>query len=415
MAEIIFYFIILIVLGNFIVEEALKFINNRARKQPVPELLQDVYSLDKYAEFKAYKKETYRFSILSSLVSLILILIMLFAGFAILDEWLQQVISGEIIRSMVFFGIVGFASAILSLPFDYYSTFYIEQKYGFNTTTLKTFIFDKIKSLLLTLVIGAPVLYLVIWLYMQFEGNFWWMVWIVISVISIVFSLLYSNLIVPLFNKQTPLPEGELRDSIQQLAKSTHFNLDKIFVIDGSKRSTRANAYFTGFGSKKRIVLYDTLINTQSVEQITAVLAHEIGHYKKKHVIKGLVISILQMGLLLFLFSLIIESSLIYEAFGTEKSFHLGAIIFLILYSPVSFLLSLGTNYLSRIHEYEADDYAAEKTSASSLITSLKLLTSHNMSDLTPHPWYVKVYYSHPPLIERIRNLGKGRGDESIS
>lgn len=407
MENMLFSLIIFLFIANFIINETLKYFNNKWRHKPIPEELKDVYSSEKYITYLEYKKETYRFSVISSIFSFLLTFIMLLAGFALLDEWIRGFISNEIFVSIVFFAVIGLASDILSTPFDVYETFVIEQKYGFNTTTVKTYILDKLKSYLIALVVGFPILYLVIWLYFKFGTDFWWMVWILVSVLSFLISMLYSNIIVPLFNKQTPLEEGELRNRIQELASITGFKLEKVFVINGSKRSTRANAYFTGFGSKKRIVLYDTLINTQPVDQIISILAHELGHFKKKHTIKGLITSIIQTGLLLFLFSLIIDNQAIYSALGTVPGFHIGMIIFVILYSPVSFVLSLVTNYISRKHEFQADNYAVLKSSGSSLITALKQLTANNMSDLNPNPWYVKAYYSHPPLKQRIEAINK--------
>lgn len=407
MAEKLFVLIIILVLVDFIISELLKFVNNKSRNNPVPGMLKDVYTEEKYTQYQEYKKETYRFSVITSLLSLFLTLFMLFVGFAILDESVSMIVTNKILQSLLFLGILGLAYDLVFVPFDCYETFHIEQKYGLNTTTIKTFILDKLKSWMLALVIGTPVLALVIWLYLRFDDSFWWMAWIFISVITVAFSLLYSNLIVPLFNKQSHLEEGPLLDRIQQLADKTGFHYANVYVIDGSKRSQRANAYFTGFGSKKRIVLYDTLISSLSIDEIVSVLAHEIGHYKKKHTLKGLTFSILQIGVLLFLFSAIVDNPLVYNAIGINMGFHISIIVFVILYSPFSFVLSLVTNYISRKYEYEADNYAAQTASAYSLVTALKSLTSNNMSDLTPHPWFVKAYYSHPPLIERIKGLNK--------
>lgn len=402
MAEYLFFVIIILVLLNYIISELLKYYNNTWRRKPIPTALKDVYTYDRYITYLNYKKESYRFSVITSTFSLTLILIMLFGGFALVDNWLRGLVSNEIFISILFFGIIALASDILSMPFDIYETFIIEQKYGFNTTTLKTYLLDKLKSYFLAIIIGLPVLYLIIWLYGKFGADFWWFVWMIIAAISIAISVLYSNLIVPLFNKQTLLADGGLREEIKKLSEKTDFKLDNIFVIDGSKRSTRANAYFTGLGSRKRIVLYDTLIATLSQDEIVSVLAHEIGHYQKKHTMIGLITSILQTGLLLFLFSLIIENPVIFDALGTKPGFHLGMIVFIILYSPVSFIISFGLNYISRKHEFEADYFAVVHTSGESLITALKSLTSNNLSDLNPNPWFAKAYYSHPPLVQRI-------------
>lgn len=414
MEDQLFFVIIALVLLDFIISELLKYYNNAWRRKSIPPELNDVYTQDRYITYLNYKKESYRFSVITSTFSLVLILVMLFAGFAMVDNWLRGLVSNEIVISLLYFGIIGLASDILTTPFDIFETFIIEQKYGFNTTTVKTFLLDKLKSYFLAVVIGLPVLYLIIWLYGKFGADFWWLAWLVIATISIAISLLYSNLIVPLFNKQTPLAAGELREGIKELSRKTGFKLDNIFVIDGSKRSTRANAYFTGLGSRKRIVLYDTLIETQSRDEIVSVLAHEIGHYKKKHTIRGLITSILQTGLLLFLFSLIIENPVIYDALGTKPGFHVGMIVFIILYSPVSFILSFGLNYISRKHEFEADSYAVEHTSGESLITALKSLTTNNLSDLNPNPWFVRAYYSHPPLVQRIDAISKLMREKNV-
>ncbi len=405
MAGILFGTIIFLVVINFVISEILGYFNNKWRNKPVPGLLQGVYSEEKYLTYRNYKKELYRFSVLISSLSFLASLIMLFGGFAVLDQWVREITLNKILISLLFFTILGLISDILMTPFDVYETFVIEQKYWFNTTSVKTYITDKLKSYLLAVLIGFPLGYLVIWLYYKFGADFWWMVWVVISAFSIIITFLYSSIIVPLFNKQTPLGDGTLKDKINELAGKTGFKLDNIYVIDGSKRSTRANAYFTGFGSKKRIVLYDTLIKTQSEEEIVSVLAHEIGHYKKKHVIKGMITSLISAGILLFIFSLIVDNPLIYEALGTQPGFHIGAIVFGILFTPVSFFVSLWRNRVSRKYEYQADDFAKQYASGPELINALKSLSANNMSDLTPHPWYVKAYYSHPPLLQRIQGL----------
>lgn len=409
MAEKLFIIIMLLVIFNFIISEILKYYNNKWRNQPIPELLKSVYTEEKYLQFRDYKKELYRFSILTSILSFAVTILMLMGGFAILDQWLREFTTHKILISIVYFAILGFLSDILMTPFDVYETFVIEQKYGFNKSTVKTYILDKLKSYLLAIIIGFPLSYLIIWLYFQFGLNFWWMVWIVISAFSLIMTFLYSNVIVPLFNKQTLLSEGPLKEKIKHLSDKVGFKLDKVFVIDGSKRSTRANAYFTGFGSRKRIVLYDTLISTHTEDEIVSVLAHEIGHYKRKHIVKGMITSILTTGLLLFIFSLVIENPLIYAALGTQPGFHIGIIVFGILFMPISFLLSLGQNAISRKHEFQADDFAAINASAEDLSNALKSLTANNLSDLTPHPWYVKAYYSHPPLLQRVQNLSAGK------
>jgi STE24 endopeptidase len=292
------------------------------------------------------------------------------------------------------------------MPFSIYDIFVIEERFGFNTTTLKTFLFDKLKTWFLGALIGGGILALIIWLYSITNDLFWIYAWIAMSLFSIFMSMFYSHIIVPLFNKQTPLPEGELRNAIELFADRSGFKLKNIFMIDGSKRSTKANAYFSGLGKKKRIVLYDTLIKDLSTEEITAVLAHEIGHYKKKHSFWNMLISIIQSGIMLYIFSIFVNHPELSKAMGSETiSFQLGLIAFGIMYSPISLCIDLFMNILSRKHEYEADQFAKQNGVSEGLISGLKKLSEKNLSNLTPHPYYVFFYYSHPTLYQRIKSL----------
>jgi STE24 endopeptidase len=300
------------------------------------------------------------------------------------------------------------SSDVLTTPFSYYKTFVIEEKFGFNKATKKIFWMDKIKGWLMSIVIGGLILSLIIWFYTKTGKNFWLYAWVLVAVFTVFMNMFYSTLIVPLFNKQTPLEDGELKTEIEKFALKADFNLDKIFVIDGSKRSTKANAYFAGFGKTKRIVLYDTLINDLTTDEIVAVLAHEVGHYKRKHIIFNLISSVLLTGFTLYILSLLIDSQLLSNALGVSiPSFHIGLIAFGILYSPISEITSLMMNYISRKFEYQADDYAKEYFGAEPLISSLKKLSKNSLSNLTPHKTYVFMNYSHPTLRERIVNLRK--------
>lgn len=406
MAGILFYCIIGFVAVGFLGGQVISYLNHRARYRPVPPILEGVYTKERYQQYLDYKRVSYNFGQIISWLSFIATLIMLFGGFVFVDNFVRAISSNPILQALLFFGIIGLAADLLSTPFDVYNTFVIEQKFGFNKTTPSLYIVDKFKSLLLAAIIGGGLLSLIVWLYTMLAADFWWLAWITITAFSVIFSQFYSNLIVPLFNKQTPLEPGELRDKLNNLAAKTGFNLKDIFVIDGSKRSTRANAYFTGFGSRRRIVLFDTLIKTQTADQITAVLAHEVGHYRKKHTIKTLVLSVLQTGLILFLFSIVVGNPIIYEAMGSSgMGFHLGLIVFFILYSPVSSLLSIAMNYISRLYEYQADHFAVEHADPQAMASALRLLTSDNLSDLTPHSWYVFINYSHPPLGKRLERI----------
>jgi len=409
MHEILFLIIIAILVLDFLFEKYLDYLNTTRWSDKLPDELAGIYDQEKYSKQQAYERENHRFGMISGTFSFAVALAMfLFAGFAFVDALAWGFTGYAIVAALLFFGILMFASDILLTPFEIYDTFVIEEKYGFNKTTPKTFVFDKIKGWLLGAIIGGGLLSFIIFIYQKTQNLFWIYAWLVVSAFSVFMLLFYSNLIVPLFNKQTPLPEGELRNAIQKFSEKVGFKLDNIFVIDGSKRSTKANAYFTGFGAKKRIVLYDTLINDMETAELVAVLAHEIGHYKKKHVIQGLIISLLHTGAILFIFSLLIGNPLLSRALGVETpNFHIGLVAFGILYSPVSFVLDIFMNILSRKNEYEADAFAARNYKPEALASALKKLSVKNLSNLTPHPLYVFFHYSHPTLLQRLEHLKK--------
>jgi STE24 endopeptidase len=329
-------------------------------------------------------------------------------GFEYVDNIARSYSDDPIIVGLIFFGIIMIASDIITTPFAYYKTFIIEERFGFNKTTKKTFVLDKIKGLVMMVILGGGIIALIIWFYKITDSQFWLYAWGIVTLFTVFMNMFYSRLIAPLFNKQTPLEEGELRQKISDYAKSVGFSLNKIFIIDGSKRSTKANAYFSGFGSEKRVTLYDTLVNDLDDDEIVAVLAHEVGHYKRKHIIFNLVTSILLTGLTLYILSVFISNPLLSNAIGVATpSFHVGLIAFGLLYSPISELTGLVMNYVSRVFEYQADNYAKNTYKAEPLITSLKKLSKNSLSNLTPHKAYVFMHYSHPTLIERIRNLNK--------
>ncbi len=407
MQEIIYWIIIVIIVLDFAFESYLDYLNSKRMSPQIPDEVKGIYDEEKYKKQQAYQRENQRFGLISGTFSFLLILGMfLFYGFAFVDKIAWGITSNPILAALIFFGVLMFASDVLSTPFSVYHTFVIEEKYGFNKTTPKTYILDKIKGWLLSAIIGGGLLALIIFIYQKTQDMFWIYAWAVVSGFSIFMALFYSNLIVPLFNKQTPLEEGELRNSIQAFAAKVGFKLDDIFVIDGSKRSTKANAYFTGFGRKKRIVLYDTLMNDMEPDEVVGVLAHEIGHYKKKHVIQGILISLVQTGIVFFIFSLLIDSPALSRALGVEEpNFHIGLIAFGILYSPVSFILGIFMNMLSRLNEYQADGFAAVQYKPEPLATALKKLSVKNLSNLTPHPAFVFFNYSHPPLLKRLAYL----------
>ncbi|WP_179376215.1 M48 family metallopeptidase [Winogradskyella wichelsiae] len=408
-AQILFYIIIAIIIINFIKDKVLDAINAKHYSDPIPEILNDVYDTEEYKKSQAYKTVNYKFGIWTSLFSFALTLsFLLLDGFEYVDNMARSYTENPILIALIFFGIIMIASDIITTPFSYYKTFVIEEKFGFNKTTKKLFILDKLKGLVMMTIIGGGIISLIIWFYQLTGNQFWLYAWGIITVFTVFMNMFYSKLIVPLFNKQTPLEDGDLRNKISAYAESVGFNLDKIFIIDGSKRSTKANAYFSGFGNEKRVTLYDTLVNDLDDEEIVAVLAHEVGHYKKKHIIFNLVTSILLTGFTLFILSIFISNPLLSNAIGVEvPSFHVGLIAFGLLYSPISELTSLIMNYASRVFEYQADDYVKNTYKAEPLITSLKKLSKNSLSNLTPHKAYVFMHYSHPTLLERVENLKK--------
>ncbi|WP_147677930.1 M48 family metallopeptidase [Algibacter pacificus] len=408
-ATLLFYIIIAIIIINFIVDQILDALNAKHFNDALPEELQDVYDSAEYKKSQQYKATNYKFGVLTSTFSVLLTLGFLwFDGFEFVDNIARSYTENPIGIALIFFGIIMIGSDILTTPFSYYSTFVIEEQFGFNKTTLKTFVLDKLKGWFMMGIVGGGILALIIWFYQVTGDSFWLYAWTLVAVFSLFMNMFYAKLIVPLFNKQSPLEAGSLRDKISAYANTVGFKLDKIFVIDGSKRSTKANAYFSGFGSEKRVTLYDTLINDLDEEEIVAVLAHEVGHYKKKHIIFNLVMSILLTGLTLFILSLFISNPMLSQALGVQiPSFHIGLIAFGMLYAPISEITGLIMNMFSRAFEYQADDYAKNTYKAEPLISSLKKLSKNSLSNLTPHKAYVFMHYSHPTLLQRIGNLRK--------
>jgi len=407
MEQILFYIILTILIVDFLLERFLDYLNSTKWSSQLPLELEGLYDAEKYQKQQSYERENHRFSLITSTFSFLLIMIMLlFSGFAFADGWLRNFTQNPILLGLLFFGLLMLVSDLLITPFDLYDTFVIEQKFGFNKTTVKTFILDKLKGWIIGAIIGGGVFALLIWFYSVAGNLFWLYSWVLVSVVMIFMAMFYSSLIVPLFNKQTPLEDGELRDAIKTFSDKVGFKLDNVFVIDGSKRSTKANAYFSGLGAKKRIVLYDTLIQEMTTNEIVAVLAHEIGHYKKKHTLLSIVMSILQIGFTFYLLSFFVSNPAMSKALGSSiASFHLGLIAFGILYTPISTVLGLLGSIISRKNEYAADRFAGEHFDAVYLIDALKKLSVKNLSNLTPHPWYVFFHYSHPPLLQRIKAL----------
>ncbi len=403
----LFFVILAILVVQYLAHQYLEYLNAKRFKSTLPPELADVFNENDYQKSQQYKQTNYKFGLISDGFSLVVTICFLwFGGFEWVDQLTRSITENTIPMALVFFGIIMFGSAVLGLPFSYYRTFVIEEKYGFNKTTKSTFLSDKLKGAILTVVLGGGILTLFILFYQSTGPNFWIYAWAMVSGVILFINLFYSRLIVPMFNKQTPLQDGSLKSAIENYAQKVGFELQNIFVIDGSKRSTKANAYFSGFGKEKRITLFDTLINDLTEDEIVAVLAHEVGHYKRKHIIVNLIVSLLTTGLTLYVLSLFINHPEISLAIGvTTPSFHAALVGFALLYSPISEITGLIMNYLSRKFEFQADDFAKTTFAAAPLISSLKKLSRKSLSNLTPHPAYVFVHYSHPPLIERIRNL----------
>lgn len=407
MHTLLFVLIVAILVAEFGLNRFLSILNFRNSRLALPLELSGIYSPEAYARQQQYFRSNIRFGALSATFNLFLLVGMYWAGgFGWLDSFLLTITDNEILRSLLFFGILYLVSDLLNIPFDWYDTFVIEEKFGFNKVTPALFVADKIKSTLLMVLLGGGLLALIIRIYQLTSDYFWLITFGVVSLVGVVLSMFYSEWIVPLFNKQTALEDGELRDAISTFADKAGFQLANIYVIDGSRRSTKANAYFSGLGSRKRIVLYDTLIQQMTTDEIVAVLAHEVGHYKHKHVLKGFLVSLPFNLLLFYLLGLTLKSD--YPALvvgGASASFHLNAIVFFTLYTPVSSAFDLVGNLISRRHEYQADAYAVSYGYGDQLISSLKKLSATSLSNLMPHPLYVFFNYSHPTLYQRIKKI----------
>ena len=403
-SEIIFSIIVVFLCLDFMLERVLESLNSKHMSPVLPDSLKGIYEEKEYSRFQSYKRENGRLDCWSSGVGFgVMIVFLVAGGFGWYNSWVVSLTDSVVWQTIFFVMGLSVASTVLDIPFDYYATFRIEEKYGFNKTTRRVYWLDAVKELFLSLVLGGVLLALVVWFYTWAGTYFWLYAWGAVTLFSVFMAMFYSQLIVPLFNKQTPLQEGSLRDKIQAFAGKVGFKLDNIYVIDGSKRSTKANAYFTGLGPKKRVVLYDTLIDELTEEEIVAVLAHEVGHYKKRHTLRSMVVSVIQMGVLFWLFSLCVNNAALSEALGGDRAyFQLGLIAFAILYSPVNLILGIGMNVWSRSNEYEADAFAARYYEGDYLVSGLKKISVKSLSNLTPHPLYEYIYYSHPSLLKRI-------------
>ncbi len=406
--NIYFFIIIFSLIAVCLLGLVSRQLNRKALSPELPDEFKGTFDADKYRKSQDYTRAGIGFeNISSTFMTLMTLLFIICGGFNLLDIWASNFGFGEIGTGLIFFAGLAILSDIISIPFALYQTFVIEEKFGFNKTDLKTFIIDKLKGYLLGGILGGILLSGVL-LFFSTAGQFAWAwCWLFIVVATLAIQYIAPTWILPLFNKFTPLEEGELKDKIEHFAQQNGFKISGIFMIDGSKRSTKANAYFTGFGKKKRIALFDTLINELSTDEIVAVLAHEIGHSKLGHIRKMIIMSIINTGIVFLLMSLFLGNKELFAAFGMQNiSIHAGLIFFALLYTPISAVLAIFSNAKSRKHEFEADNFAAATTKTpSALISALKKLSASNLSNLTPHPFYVWLEYSHPPVLKRIENL----------
>ncbi len=408
MANTLFYLIIGIIIFEFLLSTYLSWLNAKSWRTTVPDELQEFYDEEKYRKAQEYAKANQNLARISRTISFVGILAFLFlGGFVYIDNMISMETPTPWYRSLGFFGVLWILGEIISFPFSIYRTFVIEEKFGFNKTTVGTFIGDKIKGAILTIILGGGILALMTWIYDVTQDWFWVIAWGFLTVLSLFMVTFYTSFFLPIFNKLSPLEAGDLRSAIEKYSQKVNFPLNDIFIMDASKRSSKANAFFSGFGSRKSIVLYDTLVNEHTTDELVAVLAHEVGHYKRKHIVKNQVLSIVTTGILFFILGWALQSPDLSSALGAEyPSFHMGLLAFSLLYSPISMLIGLFMNQLSRKFEYEADDYAKTTSDANALKMCLKKMSVHHLSNLQPHPTYVFFNYSHPPLLDRLKALG---------
>lgn len=405
--KFVFVLLLGIVSVDFVLDRLLELLNDKSGKKGVPAELTDLYDQGKYIRSQEYQRINSRFENLTATLGFMATFAGVYAGwFGWLITFINRFSLGEPGATILFFGILYVVSDVWSTPFSWYHTFVIEEKFGFNQMSSRTFWTDKLKGYVLTLTLGGVLLAVLIYLIMWLGSAFWLYFWVILTVLILFLNVFYTSLLLPLFNKLTPLPDGELKRSIQAYSMKVGFPLENIFVMDGSRRSSKGNAFFSGLGKKKKVVLFDTLIEKHTVDELTAIFAHEVGHYKKKHIVMGTVISVFTTGLMLFLLSRMLFNPEVSRALGGQHlSLGLNILAFGILYTPVSRILGLLGNVISRKNEYAADAYAVKTFSSKPLIEGLMKMSCDHLSNLTPHPAYVFVHYSHPPLLQRVRAM----------
>ena len=400
--------ILAILIGSYLLELLVERLNLRNLKKELPAEFIGYYDRARYRKSQEYLVENTRFSLInSSIVTPVTVAFILLGGFNLVDRFARSFNLGTIVTGLVFTGVLLLASQLLELPFSIYDTFVIEEKYGFNRTTAKTFILDILKSWTLTGLVGGLALYLIIWFFESSGNRAWFYCWIIVTAFQLILAFLAPVIIMPLFNKYTPLQKEDLRKEIEKYSKSQSFKIKGIYQMDGSRRSTRSNAFFSGFGRFRRIVLFDTLIEKHTTAELVSVLAHEMGHYKKGHVWKSMILSFFTFGLMFYILSLFLNNRQLFSAFRMEEtSVYASLVFFGFLYGPIDTVLSIFSNMLSRRNEYAADSYAVKTYgNPGAMIEALKKLSVDNLSNLTPHPVKVFLSYSHPPILERVRAI----------
>ena len=403
--------IVAFILIDFVMGSVLEYLNEKSKNVPMSSVAAEIFNADEYAKSLEYGTAKYKVERLTSTLNTVVMLSAIILGwFAWLDEAIRERISNNLLVTVAFFGVLILAVMLANLPVSYYSTFVIEEKFGFNKTTKKLFVVDSIKQIVLSIALGLPVIYLIAWIYQSLESQFWLVGWLAVSAISLFMFIFGTRIFLPMFNKLKPLPEGELRSEVEAYCQSQGFPLSKLWEMDASKRSTKLNAFFSGMGKVKIIGLYDTLIEKLTTKETVAVLAHEVGHYKRKHVFTMFAFSNVQTLVIFVLLGSLLGNPNLSKALGSDTpSFHISMIAFFMLFTPVSTLLGLINNSFSRYNEYQADQYSIDTYPGARehMYTALKKLSVESLKNLNPHPWYVAVHYTHPPILERLANLKK--------
>ena len=410
MENLYYYIIFIAIIIEYLFSSISSILDIKNITPTIPSDFKKAYDQEKYILSQDYLKARTKFGLFSSTFSLILIMIVIHSDiFGLLDQFVRGQSDSYILQGLLFIGIIYFFQDIVSLPFSIYHTFVIEERFGFNKTTLNLFIIDKIKGYAIFIVLGSIIITPILYFFHVYGDIGWLIAWSILTAFMIAVQPLFVHVIAPMFNKFTPLEEGELRSAIEKYTAKVNFPLARIDIMDGSKRSAHSNAYFTGFGKSRRIAIFDTLVEKHSTNEIVSVVAHEVGHYKLKHVLQGTILGIIETGIMLFAFNLIMNDISLFQVFGVSQlSVHAGIVFFSMLYAPVSMFTSIVTTAISRKNEYEADKYSYDTTNNREALVSMLIgLSANNLSHLTPHPLKVFLSYSHPPMVDRIKAVNQ--------